>query len=123
MRCVFCTSRARHRALGVRRRERPARAGLPASAASACASRSGAWRSGERKRARTSPCGPTACTAASPLPSGDTWPVIVWVKGEHGVEAVCNACRIRYGRETQFVTLPHADWDDSDARESGASPP
>ena len=35
------------------------------------------------------------------LPSKDTHPVIVWVKGEHGVDAVCNACRIRYGRETQ----------------------
>ena len=50
----------------------------------------------------------------TPLPSQDTRPVIVWVRGEHGVEAVCNACRIRYGRETQFVTLPHADWDETD---------
>ena len=50
----------------------------------------------------------------TPLPSQDTRPVIVWVKGEHGVEAVCNACRIRFGRETQFVTLPHADWDETD---------
>jgi len=50
----------------------------------------------------------------TPLPSRDTQPVIVWVRGEHGVEAVCNACRIRYGRETQFVTLPHADWDETD---------
>ena len=49
-----------------------------------------------------------------PLPSRDTHPVIVWVKGEHGVEAVCNACRIRYGRETQFVTLPHAEWDETE---------
>ena len=57
------------------------------------------------------------------LPSQDTYPVIVWVKGEHGVEAVCNACRIRYGRETQFVTLPHADWDEADARTGGDSPP
>ena len=48
------------------------------------------------------------------LPSWDTRPVIVWVRGEHGVEAVCNSCRIRYGRETQFVTLPHADWDETD---------
>ena len=48
------------------------------------------------------------------LPSWDTRPVIVWVRGEHGVEAVCNGCRIRYGRETQFVTLPHADWDETD---------
>jgi ADP-ribosylglycohydrolase len=49
-----------------------------------------------------------------PLPSDDTRPVIVWVRGEHGVDAVCNACRVRYGRVTQFVTLPDADWDDTD---------
>ncbi len=30
------------------------------------------------------------------------------------MEAVCNACRIRYGRETQFVTLPDADWGQTD---------
>ncbi len=34
------------------------------------------------------------------LPSADTRPVIVWVKGEHGVDGVCNACRVRYDRET-----------------------
>jgi ADP-ribosyl-[dinitrogen reductase] hydrolase len=49
-----------------------------------------------------------------PLPSEDTRPVIVWVRGEHGVDAVCNACRIKYDRETQFVTLPDAEWDDTD---------
>jgi len=50
----------------------------------------------------------------TPLPSDDTRPVILWVRGEHGVEAACNACRIRYERVTQFVTLPDADWDESD---------
>ena len=50
----------------------------------------------------------------TPLPSADTRPVIVWVRGEHGVDAVCNACRIRYDRATQFVTLPDADWDETD---------
>jgi len=50
----------------------------------------------------------------TPLPSEDTRPVIVWVRGEHGVEAVCNACRIRYGRETQFVTLPDPEWEETD---------
>ena len=49
-----------------------------------------------------------------PLPSADTRPVIVWVRGEHGVDAVCNACRIRYDRATQFVTLPDAEWDETD---------
>jgi ADP-ribosyl-[dinitrogen reductase] hydrolase len=48
------------------------------------------------------------------LPSADTFPVIVWVKGEHGVEALCNACRIKYGRETQFVTLPDPAWAEMD---------
>jgi ADP-ribosyl-[dinitrogen reductase] hydrolase len=57
----------------------------------------------------------------TPLPSADTRPVIVWVKGEHGVEAVCNACRIRYGRETQFVTLPHADWDETERPRDNAT--
>ncbi len=56
-----------------------------------------------------------------PLPSADTRPVIVWVRGEHGVEAVCNACRIRYGRETQFVTLPDADWDETDWPQDNAA--
>ena len=49
-----------------------------------------------------------------PLPSDDTRPVIVWVRGEHGVEAVCNTCRVRHDRVTQFVTLPDAEWDETD---------
>jgi ADP-ribosyl-[dinitrogen reductase] hydrolase len=56
-----------------------------------------------------------------PLPSDDTRPVIVWVRGEHGVDAVCNACRIRYGRVTQFVTLPDADWGDTDWPQDNAA--
>jgi hypothetical protein len=46
-----------------------------------------------------------------PLPSADTWPVIVWVKAEYGLAAVCNACRIRHDRETQVVSLPFEDWE------------
>jgi ADP-ribosyl-[dinitrogen reductase] hydrolase len=49
-----------------------------------------------------------------PLPSRDTAPVIVWVRGDHGVEAVCNACRVRYRRVTELVTLPYDDWDETD---------
>jgi ADP-ribosyl-[dinitrogen reductase] hydrolase len=56
-----------------------------------------------------------------PLPSADTRPVIVWVRGEHGVDAVCNACRIRYDRATQFVTLPDADWDETDWPQDNAA--
>jgi len=51
------------------------------------------------------------------LPSADTWPVIVWVKVEHGLAAVCNACRIRHDRETQFASLPFADWEQRPAPE------
>jgi len=52
----------------------------------------------------------------TPLPSADTWPVIAWVKGEHGVDGVCNACRVRYGRETQFVTQPHEEPEEGEMR-------
>jgi len=55
----------------------------------------------------------TECAyCGQPLPSADTWPVIVWVRAEHGVAAVCNACRIRHDRETQFVSLPYEDWEE-----------
>ena len=57
--------------------------------------------------------GVAECTyCGMPLPSTDTWPVIVWVKADRGVAAVCNACRIRYDRETQFVTLPDENWEE-----------
>ena len=57
----------------------------------------------------------------TPLPSADTKPVIVWVRGEHGVDAVCNACRVRHDRVTQFVTLPDVDWDESDWPQDNAA--
>ena len=58
------------------------------------------------------------CTyCAQPLPSANTWPVIVWVKAEHGLAAVCNACRIRDDRETRFVSLPYEDWEKRPAPE------
>jgi hypothetical protein len=43
------------------------------------------------------------------LPSPDTWPVIVWVEGKHGLVAVCNACRLEYALNTVFTTLPHGE--------------
>jgi len=54
----------------------------------------------------------------TPLPSADTWPVIVWVKGEHGVDGVCNACRVLYDRETLFVTRPHEEPEEDEAMDN-----
>ena len=54
----------------------------------------------------------------TPLPSADTRPVIVWVKGEHGVDGVCNACRVRYDRETLFVTQPREEREEDEAMDN-----
>lgn len=75
----------------------------------------------EAREASDKPARADCVYCGVPLPSADTRPVIVWVRGEHGVEAVCNACRIRYGRETQYVTLPDADWDETDWPQDNAA--
>jgi hypothetical protein len=43
------------------------------------------------------------------LPSPDTWPVIVWVQDEHGLVAVCNACRLEYALDTAFTSIPRSE--------------